>query len=374
MLRIRGRSLRMYDRVNRRSFLGIGTLGLGGLTLADVLRAEARAASPRPKSVILVFLPGGPSHLDLVDLKPAAPVEIRGEFGPIDTAVPGIQISELLPNLAAAMDKLAVVRTIVGGLDEHACHSCLPGHSMLGPQPPGSWPTLGAVISQLLGSARPALPPAIGLAAKMLHPPYNDPGPGFLGAAFAPFSPDTECRENMVLQGVNLDRLNDRRALLEGLDRFRRALEDTPLADGVDAFQQQAFALVTGRQAADALDVSFEDERTRALYGPGDASLVPGFNAAPKLTEQFLIARRLVEAGVRCVTLAFGAWDWHEKNFSGLRQETPPPAGAWRPWIPAFASPGRARVGAAAGGGNSARPPESTRRPGAIIGPASRAL
>jgi len=226
----------MCDRLSRRSFLGIGALGLGGLTLADVLRAEARAANPRPKSVILVFLPGGPSHLDLVDLKPDAPLEIRGEFRPIDTAVPGIQISELLPNLARAMDKLAVVRTIVGGLDEHACHVCLTGHSMLGPQPPGNWPTLGAVVSRMQGTSRPAVPAAIGLAAKMLHPPYNDPGPGFLGAAWAPFSPDAECRENMVLQGVDLGRLDDRRALLAGLDRFRRAADATGLADGVDAF------------------------------------------------------------------------------------------------------------------------------------------
>jgi uncharacterized protein (DUF1501 family) len=168
------------------------------------------------------------------------------------------------------------------------------------------------------------VPPAIGLAAKMLHPPYNDPGPGFLGPACAPFSPDTECRENMVLQSVDLSRLGDRRALLSGLDRFHRAADSARLAEGMDAFQQQAFELMTGRLVADALDVSLEDERTRALYGPGDSSLVPGFNAAPKLTEQFLVARRLVEAGVRCVTLAFGAWDWHEKNFSGLRQETPP--------------------------------------------------
>ena len=323
MLRISGRPLRMCDRVCRRSFLGIGALGLGGLTLADVLRAEARVPGARPKSVILVFLPGGPSHIDLVDLKPQAPVEIRGEFLPISTAVPGIQISELLPDLAGAMDKLALLRTVVGGLDEHACHICLTGHSLMGPQPPGNWPTLGAVVSRLQGSARPGVPPAVGLAARMLHPPYNDPGPGFLGAAYAPFSPDTECRDNMVLQGTDLNRLDDRRGLLRGLDRFRRAADANGLVEGMDAFQQQAFELVTGRQAAEALDISREDVRTRALYGPGDSSLVPGFNAAPKLTEQFLIARRLVEAGVRCVTLAFGAWDWHEKNFTGLRQEAP---------------------------------------------------
>lgn len=323
MLVIEGRPLRMCDRLSRRSFLRLGGLGVAGLTLADILRAESLSGVSRPKSVILVFLPGGPSHIDLVDLKPEAPLEIRGEFRPIDTVVPGVQISELLPRLAQLMDKLTVIRSIVGGPDDHACHMCLTGHSRLGPQPPGQWPTLGAVVSRMQGMARPAVPPAMGLAAKMLHPPYNDPGAGFLGPAHTPFSPDGECRDNMVLQGIALDRLGDRRTLLGGLDRFRRALDASGMTDGMDSFQQQAFGLLTGRRLAEALDLSGEDERTRSLYGAGDSSLVPGFNAAPKLTEQFLIARRLVEAGVRCVTLAFGAWDWHEKNFSGLRQETP---------------------------------------------------
>jgi hypothetical protein len=200
---------------------------------------------------------------------------------------------------------------------------CLTGHARMGPQPAGGWPTLGAVASRLAGAADAAVPPSVGLAAEMLHPPYNDPGPGFLGPAHAPFAPDGECRDNMLLQGVNLDRLGDRRGLLAGFDRFRRAADASGMADGMDAFQRQAFELLAGTRMADALDVSREDPATRERYGRGDTSLVQGFNAAPKLTEQLLVARRLVEAGVRCVTLAFGAWDWHEKNFIGLRQETP---------------------------------------------------
>jgi hypothetical protein len=323
MLLVAGRRLRFCDRITRRSFLCAGSLGLTGLTLTDVLHAELLTKTARPKSVILIFLPGGPSHIDLVDLKPRAPVEIRGEFQPIDTAVPGIQVSELMPRLAAAMDKFALIRTIVGGPDDHACHMCLTGHSRLGPQPPGNWPTFGSVVSRLQGLSRPGIPTAMGLAAKMIHPPYNDPGPGFLGSAHALFTPDGECRDNMLLQGVAIDRLGDRRALLGSLDRFRRAADASGMADGMDAFQQQAFGLLTGQRLAEALDISQEDERTRALYGSGDPSLVEGFNAAPRLTEQLLMARRLVEAGVRCVTLAFGAWDWHEKNFIGLRQQTP---------------------------------------------------
>lgn len=327
MLLIRGRRLAMCDRRSRRSFLGIGGLTLGassvGVSLADVLRADASTNSRRQKSVILVFLPGGPSHLDLVDPKPLAPVEVRGEFGPIQTAVPGIELSELLPRLAGAMDKLAVVRTIVGGPDDHACHMCLTGHSRLGPQPTGDRPSLGAVISRLQGRARQDVPPAIGLAAKMLHPPYNDPGPGFVGAEHTPFTPDGQSRQNLTLHSVKLDRLENRLALLEGLDRFRRAADASGMAEGMDAFQRQALGVLTGGSLAKALDVTLEDPRTRALYGPGDTSLVDGFNAAPKLTEQFLMARRLVEAGARCVTLAFGAWDWHEDNFNGLRREAP---------------------------------------------------
>jgi hypothetical protein len=333
MLTILGQRVRMCDSVSRRTFLRIGGLGAAGLSLADVLRLEARAATIDPEtrvesgsgrqSIIMVFLPGGPSHIDLLDLKSAAPAEIRGEFQPIATAVPGIEIGELLPRLAARMDKLAVLRGVVGGPDDHACHMCLTGHARLGAQPPGNWPSLGAVVSQVQGTARSAVPPSVGLAARMLHPPYNDPGPGFLGAAHRPFTPDGECRDNMLLKGIDLNRLSDRRSLLGGLDRFRRAADASGMVDGMDAFQQQAFGLLTGTRLAEALDLSREPARVRAMYGPGDPGLVEGFNAAPRLTEQFLIARRLVEAGVRCVTLAFGGWDWHERNFIGLRQQAP---------------------------------------------------
>ncbi|MFN0056317.1 MAG: DUF1501 domain-containing protein [Planctomycetales bacterium] len=321
MLLIPGRPRRRCGVLNRRSFLQIGGWAGASLTLADLLKAQA--STSRHKSVIVVFLPGGPSHLDLVDLKPEAPIEVRGEFRPIATSVPGIQISELLPRLAARMEHLVAIRTIVGGPDDHACHMCLTGHSRLGPQPPGQWPSLGAVVARMQGMAHPGVPAAMGLAAKMLHPPYNDPGPGFLGAAFTPFSPDGESRDNMILHGVAVERLGDRQTLLGALDRFRRSIDESGLASGMDAFQQQALGLLTGSRLIDALDLSQEDSRTRERYGAGDSSLVEGFNAAPKPTQQFLLARRLVEAGVRCVTLAFGAWDWHEKNFSGLRQETP---------------------------------------------------
>jgi uncharacterized protein (DUF1501 family) len=308
---------------SRRLFLRAGVLAGCGLTLTDLLRAQDQNGASRAKSVIMVFLPGGPAHLDLVDLKPHAPVEVRREFNPIATSVPGIEFSQLLPRLAAQMHRLALIRTITGGPDDHACHMCLTGHSRLGPQPAGNWPSLGSVVSRMLGSASADSAPAVGLAAKMLHPTYNDPGHGFLGAAHRPFAPDGESLDNLHVEAAQAGRLGQRKVLLGALDRLRRQADRNGLLEGADAVQRQAFSLLTGRAMADSLDLSLEDARTRAMYGPGDASLVPGFNAAPQLTEQFLVARRLVEAGVRCVTLAFGAWNWHEDNFAGLRQETP---------------------------------------------------
>jgi len=324
MLSILGRPYRLCDGLPRRTFLKLGALSVGGLSLADILRAEAADGTQRShKSVIMIFMPGGPSHLDLYDLKPEAPVEVRGEFRPIRTAVPDIQICEHLPKLARIMDKLAPIRTIVGGPDDHASHMCLTGWDRLGPKPLGGWPTFGSFVSKLQGPVDPTVPPYVGLAAKMVHPPYNDPGPGFLGAAHAAFTPDGDCRDNMTLQGVSLGRLSDRRTLLGQFDRLRREVDSGSALQGLDEFHRQALGVITSTRLRDALDISQESPAVRARYGPGDTSLVEGFNAAPKLTEQLLLARRLVEAGARCVTLAFGAWDWHVTNFKGMRQEMP---------------------------------------------------
>jgi hypothetical protein len=324
MLSILGRPYRLCDRVSRRAFLRIGSLAVGGLTLADVLRAEARGGTgSRHKSVIMIFMPGGPSHIDLYDLKPEAPLEVRGEFRPIRTAVSGIHVCEHLPKLARIMDKLAPVRTIVGGPDDHASHMLLTGYSRLGPQPSGGWPTVGSFASRLLGPVNPTVPPYVGLAAKMIHPPYNDPGPGFLGAAHSAFTPDGQSRANLTLGDVTMDRLADRRNLLVRFDRLGRDVDNRGALGGLDAFQRQAIEVIASAKLRDALDLSRESPDVVARYGPGDPSLIPGFNAAPKLTEHLLVARRLVEAGARCVTLAFGGWDWHATNFYGLKHELP---------------------------------------------------
>ena len=156
----------------------------------------------------------------------------------------------------------------------------------------------------------------------MLHPPYNDPGPGFAGASHAAFTPHGEGHADTVLNGIVRGRLDDRRTLLAGFERICRTM-DRGAFDNIDAFQRQALEMIASSAVRDALDLSKEDPAIRALYGPGDPGLVPGFNAAPRLTEQLLLARRLVEAGARCVTVAFGTWDWHDRNFIGLRQQLP---------------------------------------------------
>src|SRR6266436_7746935 len=192
------------DGVSRRSFLKIGALGLGGLTLPQLLQAEsATGVKMGHKAVIMIFLPGGPSHQDMFDLKMDAPSEIRGEFRPISTKVPGIQICEHLPKLAKCMDKLILIRSMVGALDDHNAFQCLTGRIARNP-PPGGWPCLGSVLSKLYGPVDKAIPPFVGLAPKMGHMEWADNGmPGFLGVGHAPFQPNKGGgKEDMVLNEI----------------------------------------------------------------------------------------------------------------------------------------------------------------------------
>ena len=324
MLRVLGDRYQLCDGTSRRGFLQIGGLAVGGLALPELLRAEDLAGkSRRHKSVIMVFLPGGPSHLDLFDLKPDAPIEIRGEFKPAATNGPGIAICEYLSRLAAMMDKLALIRSIVGGPDDHACHMCLTGYSRRGPQPLGNWPNFGSVAAKWLGPVDPAVPPFVGLAPRMLHPSYNDPGPGFLGAAHAAFTPHEQGLSDLTIDDSGRDRLNGRAELLTQFDNLRRQIDATGTMKALDSYQQQGVGILASAKLREALDLSREDDKTRDLYGMGTPDLIEGFNAAPRLTQHLLMARRAVEAGARCVTVAFGAWDWHEKNFSGLLGQMP---------------------------------------------------
>ena len=301
---------------------------MGGISLPALLRAEAAlkaggAGSPqRHKSVIMIYLTGGPPHQDMVDLKPDAPSDVRGEFRPIETNVSGIQVSELMPRLARSMDRFAIVRSLVGSAGRHNSMQCVTGH---GPrvQPAGGWPELGAVMSKLQGMAVPGMPPAVDLSLEMAHKPYNLPGSGFLGTAHAPFQPRGRAMDDMVLQGVDLERLADRRTLVSGLDRFRRNV-DQGLPGGLDTFTEQAFEVLTSSGLVEALDLEREDPRVRERYGQDDEKVLSYSHLGYKaVMSKFLAARRLVEAGARCVTVAFADFDWHGANFARARSVVP---------------------------------------------------
>ncbi|MBI3882380.1 MAG: DUF1501 domain-containing protein [Verrucomicrobia bacterium] len=324
MLHVYGKSSGGFcDGVSRRNFLKIGGLAMGGLALPELLRAESQSGIRRShKAVIMIFLPGGPSHQDIFDLKMDAPSEVRGEFKPISTSVPGIQITEHLPRVAKLMDKCAIIRSIVGATCAHDAYQCQTGRPNK-PQPPGGWPSLGSAVAKLQGTADRAVPPFVGLAPKMGHMEWADNGqPGFLGVPFAPFQPNKGAGQaDMALNGVTLDRLADRRALLTSFDNFRRDVDTSGLMEGLDAFNQQAFGVLTSSKLLDALDLAKENPRLVERYGKGDPKNRD--DGGPKLMEHFLMARRLVEAGARCVTLAFSRWDHHGKNFDALRQDLP---------------------------------------------------
>ena len=322
MLTIYGPKNRFCDGVSRRNFLKIGALGLGGLALPQLLQAEAKSGIRRShKSVIMIFLPGGPSHQDIFDLKMDAPSEIRGEFKPIKTNVNGIQICEHLPRMAKQMEKCAIIRSMVGATGDHYAFQCLTGRTHQN-QPAGGWPCMGSVLSKLEGPVNKLIPPFVGLSPKMGHMPWADNGtPGFLGVSHAPFRPEGSGKEDMVLNGITLDRLADRKTLLSSFDGFRRDVDSSGLMSGLDTFNEQAFGIMTSSKLVAALDIEKEDKKIRESYGKGDPRNRD--DGGPKMMEHFLIARRLVEAGARCVTLAFSRWDHHGDNFGALRQDLP---------------------------------------------------
>lgn len=327
MLTIYGERQRFCDGVSRRNFLKIGAFGLAGLTLPDLLAAEARAAGARPagsrlnhRAMIMVYLPGGPPHQDSFDLKMDAPSDMRGEFKPIKTCVPGIEVGELFPKVAAMMDNFTIVRSLVGARDEHANPLCLTGYPLA--ETRLNQPSIGAMVSKLWGPVVETVPPFVDMIPKTQHKPYSIPAAtGFLGRAYAAAKPDEEAMADMVLKGITLQRLNERRRLLESVDHYRRAVDESDMVQGADATTRQAFEILTSSAFVEALDVSREDAKTRELYGKGQDGIVG--DACPMKNEQFLAARRLVEAGVRCVTLGYGFWDFHGRCAGNMRRYAP---------------------------------------------------
>lgn len=304
---------------SRRGFLRIGALGLGGLTLPRLLRAEAAAGvRGSRKSVIFIYLVGGPPHQDMFDLKPKAPAEVAGPWRPIATNVPGVEICEAFPRLARMMDRFAVVRSIVGSQADHDAVQVFNGRDPRKPRPGGGWPQFGSVVARLQGPVDPSVPAFVSLCYPCTHGPYNEPGPGFLGSPFSPFRPTDPGRKDLGLRDVAVHRLADRKTLLKTLDDVRRYADARGSIRAMDAFNEQAFGLLTSSKVAAALDVSKEDPRTVARYGTGDPTKFIDENGAPRVPQSLLMARRLVEAGARVVTLNYSKWDWHGGSYGTI--------------------------------------------------------
>ena len=307
---------RFCDGMSRRSLLNIGTLAamgtVGGWTLPTILKAQDAAGQKKsPKSVIMIYLVGGPPHQDMFDLKPEAPKEIAGPWRPIATTVPGMEICEAFPKLAGMADKLTIIRSLIGNQANHDAIQVFNGRDIKKPKPSGGWPQFGSMVSCVLGSATPTSPPFVSLCYPCTHGPYNEPGPGFLGTAHAPFRPMGPTKEDMVLNGVSLERLADRQTLLKSIDQLRRDVDATTTMVGMDAFTEQAMGLLTSSRLAEALDLSKEDPRVVERYGTGNPAVSIDGNGAPRVPQSLLVARRLIEAGVRVVTLNYSKWDWH---------------------------------------------------------------
>jgi hypothetical protein len=316
-------SVRDCDGVTRRSFLQAGALALGGLTLGDLLRA--RAASPasgklRQKSVIMVHLSGGPSHLDMFDMKPDAPREYRGEFNPIRTNVPGIELCELMPMQAKIADKFAILRGCQlanlhtgnafysGYAWQESPRASVPGEAQR--------PALGSVVSKLRPSP-PGVPTYVSMDnpadwerayyAGLEHEPFRVGG----GASPEAFQNMGRCRH------VSVSRLERRSDLLHEFDAFRQNLHQNATMTGIDAYQKRAFEIVASGKVRDAFQIEKEPERIRSLYG--DKADRNGTRPGRSL----LLARRLIEAGVSVVTQCFGGWDTHRENFIAMRGMLP---------------------------------------------------
>jgi Protein of unknown function (DUF1501) len=305
MLTFLGRRQTFCDGLHRRNFLRIGAFG-AGLTLADMLRLQARAgtttASPtRIKSAIMIYLPGGPSHMDMYDLKPAAPAEFRGEFKPIATNVPGVQISEHFPMQAKMFDKLAVVRSLIS-VDEHSDSLVMTGYTE-NVNRTQHHPSFGSVMSKLRGG-QSDIPPFVSLRGMSIG---NEPG--YLGVAHRAFSPDGPGLNNLKMKGgLTAGAMDDRKNLLTSFDTVRRDIDKGSTMAGLDAFTGRAFDMIASGAVHKALDLKKEDPKTLDRY---------------KGIDQFLKARRLMEAGVGCVTLSYGGWDTHNSNFKQLKKQLP---------------------------------------------------
>lgn len=307
------KSGRYCDGQSRRSFLKLGIAGLGTASLGEILRAkEATAAAglgAKDTSVILLWLDGGPGHMDTYDMKPEAPVEYRGIWNPIPTNVPGMEVTELFPLHAKIADKFSVIRSMHHNNGDHftAGHWMLTGRGagVSGVATAGKHPFFGAVAAKQAGPRKPGLPAHAAIPYAMsigLRPGYF--GGNYIGVENDPFQTDGDPNapnftvQNLT-QSMTIDRLSDRRSLSAQFDRLRRDVDRTGKLDAMDRFDRQAYEMVTGAEARKAFDISQEDDATRDLYGRHTWG------------QSTLLARRLVEAGSTFVSCHFGGWDHH---------------------------------------------------------------
>lgn len=349
------RSLTLFERIpgpngrlRRRSFLTAGALGAAGIALADLLRAESTAerSSPR-KAIINVHLDGGPSQLESIDPKPSAPVEIRGELSAISTTIPGVQLSEVMPRTAALLDRFALIRSLVGSAGAHNGFQCQSGFAERDMQAIGGRPAVGAVVSRLLGKPSDVAPPFIDL---MQGRPLvrNSARSGYLGPAFQPFRPDIsqlferQLEAGMVSElarrgashqtslalnpALDADRLRSRDLLRASLDTLRRDVDGSGMMEALDQFSQQAASILLSGTLQHALEIDREDPAVLRRYLPeGTANVEDKFytSEGPRAALKFLLARRLVEAGARCVSISISDFDTHSQNFPRMRQLMP---------------------------------------------------
>lgn len=333
--------------ISRRGAIRAGAFGFGGWTLSDLLQAESASGITKSnKSIINIHLDGGPPHLDTIDPKPEAPVEVRGEFDSIETRIPGLRISEMLPRLADIADKFVFIRSLVGSVGVHDAFQCQSGFGAKELDSLGGRPAVGSVLSRLLGSSTDPAPTFVDL---MQGRPYvrNSARPGFLGPSCQPFRPDLSqmfrrelepaMKGELARRGsdhsialtlnpkLTENRVRNRNLLLAGLDQFRREADVSGMMQAMDGFTQQAVGILTSGRLAAALDLENEDPRVLARYTA--ASQNEGRQSTtsegPDSVRKFLLARRLIEAGVRCVSVSISDFDTHSDNFPRMRNLLP---------------------------------------------------
>lgn len=300
------------DGIGRRDFMKIGGLGLGGFGLPQLLAAREQAAKSgkyvKDTSVVWLWLGGGPTHVETFDPKMSAPVEYRSVTGEVTTSVPGVTIGGQFEKIGQQAEHFAFVRSFAHTNSGHGggTHFLMTGYDNRmvdnGGQP--TRPSLGSITARVRGANHKET----GMPTYVRLDGIGSDGPAFLGTAYAPFGTNNQAKTNMALR-TSLERVEDRRALLEGFDTFQRDADRTGLMTGLDAFEKQAFNLVLG-DATDAFDLKKENSKVVSRYGKG-------------LGEQLLIARRLCEKGCGFVTLNYGGWDMHGNILQSMKGRAP---------------------------------------------------